>query len=118
LRIVLEVIEGAFIDRKIFDNLNLDNLNQTAVEIGRRRLSQICHAVNMLQVRDSDQLHNKPLIVDLAIEPARDGYAERNKVLKYRARDGGAPGGGPAAPAPAARSNGGTAPWKKRPAAQ
>ena|SRR6516165_726871 len=109
LRAVLQVIDGEYAERKIFDNINLENQNETAVEIGHRRLSQICHAVNMLQVRDSAELHDKPMLVDVGIEPAKGEYAERNKVLKYRPR---------VAPSPQKNTSpltgkSGTAPWKK-----
>ena len=42
LQLVLEVIEGPYKGRKVWERLNIVNSNQTAVEIAQRSLSQIC----------------------------------------------------------------------------
>ena len=51
-----------FAGRKVFDRLNLNNPNPVAVEIAYRTLSAICHAVGVIQVEDSSQLHNRPML--------------------------------------------------------
>jgi hypothetical protein len=71
LRAVLEVIGGEYTGRKFFDNINLENPSTTAVEIGHRRFSQICHAINTMQVRDTTQLHDKPCWSTSASSPPR-----------------------------------------------
>ena len=40
----LDVLEGEYAGRKLFDRLNLINANPTTVEIAQRTLSAICHA--------------------------------------------------------------------------
>ena len=111
LRFALEVMAGQYVGRRIFDNINLENASQTAVDFGRRRLSQICHAVGVLQVRDSEQLHNRPMLADVAIEPAKGEFGDRNKILGYRPRadNSSAPPRGPSRP-----NGGGTPPWTQR----
>src|SRR5690606_14954828 len=52
-----EVTAGEFKGRKVWARLNLDNPNPKAVEIAQRELSAICHAVGVLQVTDTQQLH-------------------------------------------------------------
>ncbi len=88
----LEVLEGAQRGRKIWDRLNLANRNQQAVEIAQRQLSAICHAVGQIQVSDSEQLHLRPVLVTLAVEPdSRDAHLpveerrKQNKVKGYSA---------------------------------
>lgn len=66
LQFVFEVVEGQYKGRRIWDRLNLVNSNTQAVEIARRTLSSICHAVGVLQPKDSMQLHNIPLTVKVA----------------------------------------------------
>ena len=46
----LDVLEGAYAGRKLFDRLNLVNANPTTVEIAQRTLSAICHATGLMQV--------------------------------------------------------------------
>ena len=61
LELVLQIIDGQYKGRKLWDRLNLFSKNQTAVQIAQSTLSAICHAVNVIQLQDSQQLHDKPL---------------------------------------------------------
>ena len=67
LELTLEVQGGEFQGRKLFDRLNLWNKNPTAVEIAQRQLSALCHAVGVLQLGDSEELHNKPVLAKVGI---------------------------------------------------
>ncbi len=88
LELALEIQSGEFHGRKLFDRLNLHNSNKQAVEIAQRQLSQICHAVGVLQVADSEQLHHKPMIAMVKLRPARDQYDASNEVKGYKAAQG------------------------------
>ena len=103
LQLVLEVIDGPYKGRKVWERLNLVNKNQTAVEIAQRSLSQICHAVGHLQLQDSVELHNKPMMAKIVVRQ-QDGYDDTNEVKEYSAYPGGAPAPAQAAPKPAAPS--------------
>ncbi len=97
LNLSLQVLDGPFKDRLVFDRLNLVNPNAKAVEIAQRQLSQICHAVNVLRVNDSAELHDKPLVATLKVRKRPD-YADSNEVAGYK------PANGVATPAPVART--------------
>lgn len=84
----LDVLEGPFAGRKLWDRLNLVNSNPTTVEIAQRRLSAICHAVGRMQVQDSEELHLIPMIADVKVKPPKDGYGASN-TMRYLPRDGG-----------------------------
>jgi len=89
------VLEGQFAARKLFTNLNLQNKNPVAQEIAYRALSAICHAVGVIQVADSAQLHNHPLQIKVSLRPASlsgDGknYEASNEVKGYRSIQAGA----------------------------
>lgn len=96
LQLVLEIIEGPYKGRRIWDRLNLVNSNHTAVEIAQRTLSQICHAVNHLNLQDTVELHNKPMVAKVVVRQS-PGYDDANEVKEYRAGTGGA---GPTPPPP------------------
>lgn len=90
LATVYQVLEGKYKGAKLFDRINLQNSNPTAVEIGYRQLSAICHAVGVIQVEDSAQLHNRPLGVKVSLRPAGPGadgknYDASNEVKGYKA---------------------------------
>jgi Protein of unknown function (DUF669) len=78
----VDVHEGDYQGRKLFDRLNLVNPNPTAVEIAQRTLSAICHATGKMQVQDSDELHLIPMMVDVKVQPPKNGYDASNK-LRY-----------------------------------
>lgn len=60
---------GANHGRDIMFNLNWENSSAKAVEIGRGRFSAICHAVNVLHVQDTQQLHNIPFVLEVDVTP-------------------------------------------------
>lgn len=82
LEIRAEVIAGEFKGRKLFTRLNLENPNPTAVEIARRELSSICHAVGVLHPTDSAELHNLPLIARVRQTRREDG-ATSNDITAW-----------------------------------
>jgi len=111
LQIELTVTSGTASNRKLWARLNLVNPNQQAVDIARRELSAICHAVGVLQVNDSDELLGREMMVDVAIEKNGQTGEDTNKVKGYSAIGAAAPARAavPASkPAPAK-----AAPWAK-----
>ena len=108
LQLSLEIIEGEHQGRVISDRLNLNNPNATAVEIAQRTLSAICRAVGVMTPRNSEDLHDKPLMVKVKVKPADATYSASNEIDGYEAASG-----SPAkASAPAAAAS--TPPWKKK----
>lgn len=129
----LDVIDGEFAGRKLWDRLNLVNKNAKAAEIAERTLSAICHAVGVMNVSDSEQLHGKAMLAKVKVKPAEGNYQAANEISTYAAMPGYAPAAkpafrpavaqaqaaqvaAPAASAPAAQASGGATPppWRKR----
>lgn len=81
---VLNAQAPAFIERKVFVRLNLINNNQTAVDIAQRELSAICHALGILKITDSIQLHDRPMTCSVKYQPAKGEYSEGNKIAGYK----------------------------------
>ena len=119
LKLELEIIDGDQQGRKLIDRLNLDNQNATAVEIAQRTLSAICHAVGVLTVQDSEELHMIPMVAKVKVEPGRTvngkEYGPGNGIGGYRKDDGGRPAQTrpmpPTAPKPSTGAS--SAPWKR-----
>jgi hypothetical protein len=57
------IVDGQYKNKKLFARLNLVNGNEKAVQIAKSELSAIAHAVGVLVVEQSEQLHGKPLWV-------------------------------------------------------
>jgi len=127
LEITFEIIDGKGKGRKVWERLNIRNVNKKAEEISQRQLAALCRSVGVLNLQDTDQLHNIPVVLDIEIEK-REGYDDQNRVKGYSASGSTAPVASTPAlrastPAPAAApvaANGGgnsTPVWKKKTAA-
>jgi len=82
LQLTLEVVSGEHRGRKLWDRLNLDNPNSTAVEIAQKTLSAICRAVGVLRPQDSAELHDK-LMLAKVISKKYEGE-DRNEIKGYK----------------------------------
>lgn len=110
LQLTLDIVDGEYKGRKLFDRLNLINNNSQAVEIARGTLSAICHAVGVLEPQDSVELHNVPLQVKVIVKKNAETGEMQNEVKGYKPKDGtpssAAAGAKPAAGKPAAAAAG------------
>ena len=88
LQLTYDVIDGEYKGRKLFDRLNIRNENETAQAIAQASLSAICHVTGVPRPKDSEELHDKPFIVRVAIRPAKDEFAASNIVKEYKYSDG------------------------------
>jgi len=128
----LEVIEGDFKGRKLWAKFNVQNSNQEAVRIAQRQLADMALAVgHQGELRDSADLHYKPLIARVEFIPSgtvtKSGYRydqDSNDVKGFEKYNGAATGGqgnapsaGPTAGATNASTSGspssGAAPWQR-----
>lgn len=91
LKLTIEIIEGPYERRKVFENLNIRNPSPDAQRIAQRALADLCLATGTGAIRNSEELHDKPFVARLKIEPAKDGYDAKNKVARYKPRSGQAP---------------------------
>lgn len=87
ITLMFKIIEGPAVGRTLFTNLNTDNPSAKAVEIAYRQLSSICHAVGIMQVADTAELHNLPLQIQVKVTPAKGEHDAKNEVKNYKAID-------------------------------
>jgi hypothetical protein len=106
LEIQFQIIEGEYANRNVWARLNLDNPNPTAVQIARGQLSAICRAVGVMTPKDSCELHNLPLVIDVKCKKREDTGEMTNEVKGFSKKEA------PAAPARPASAS--TPPWARR----
>ncbi len=79
----LDIQEGDHSGRKLFERLNIKNSNQKAVDIAYRTLGEIVKAVGKTTIKDTEELHNKRLVVNVVIDPPtpyeKDGVKHEGK---------------------------------------
>jgi len=121
LQLTFDVIGGQHNGRKLWSRLNLVNPNATAVGIAERELSAICHCVGVMNLTDSEELYDRPLIVDVIQELNPMSGQQTNRIKGYAQADGlpaaskPAPKAKPAAPAGFATGRvAAAAPWAAR----
>lgn len=107
LELEFTILAPSHANRKVWVRLNLENPNDTAVDIARRDLSAICRAVGVLRPRMPEELHGRPLGIKVTVKPAKGDYAESNEVKGY------APVGEDAPKVAAAANGGRSAPARK-----
>jgi len=106
LALTMQIIEGKYADRKIWENLNLHNPNEVAEKIARANLKAIAEACGFAELDDTDQLNDIPFILVLDID-RKD--PTRNRVMGYkRAGAGAAPSASSTASAASAK------PWERK----
>lgn len=108
LEITFEVLDGNGKGRKIWERLNIRNSNKKAEEISQRQLSALCRSVGVMNLGDTVQLHNIPVMINVDVETS-EGYSPQNRVKSYEPAGGTAPvASNPAlrtpAPTPAAQA--------------
>lgn len=82
LKMTYRVIEGPHEGSSIWHNINYVNASAKAQEIGQREFSALCHAVGVLSVTETEDLHFKPFTAKVGIEPAQGEYKAKNKIVK------------------------------------
>jgi len=107
LQLTFQVIEGEFKGRYLWSRLNLDNPNETAVQIARAELSAICRAVSVLAPNDSVELHNLPLMIAVKCRKRPDTGEITNEIKGFEKKDA------PPKPMTATPSVNGPPPWKR-----
>jgi hypothetical protein len=107
LQLTFTIIDGEYKNRVLWARLNLNNPNATAVKIAQSELSAVCHAVGVMQPRDSADLHNLPLVIVVKLRKREDTGDLANDIKGYERKGAGAPA---QQQAPAAAS---TPPWRR-----
>jgi hypothetical protein len=122
LELTHEIIDGPYKARKAWARLNLVNSNAQAVEIANRDLASIRAATGVPNPRDSQELHNKPMLVRVEFIKAGTTKGKKtydrdtNEIRAWKKAEGyvatnTAPSNAPAANNQAASS---TPPWANK----
>lgn len=97
--------------RIVFGNLNIKNKNPKAEAIAYQQLGDICRAIGLTQVSDSDELIGGQLFIKLKIRE-QEGYDPSNDIAGWKALGSSLPAAA-AAPATASANGASKAPWAR-----
>jgi hypothetical protein len=85
LKFQWQIIDGQFKGRKIFLWLNYIHPKKDVQAISQGELAQICNACNVRDAKQTEQLHNIPVVLKLGIRADQNGEPQ-NRILKYQKR--------------------------------
>jgi hypothetical protein len=80
LKLKFQVIDGPHKKRTLYSWLAVLNPSEVAQRIAHQNFSALCHAVGVLKVTDTSQLHGKPLLIAVGFETNHRG--EPANVIK------------------------------------
>jgi hypothetical protein len=112
----IDIMDGQYKGRKLWDRLNLVNSNPQAAEIANRTLSAICHATGKMHITDSEQVHYIPMLIKVAVRPSgvdKSGVQReaQNEIKGYEKVEGFSSSKPPAAAAASTTAK--SAPWRR-----
>jgi hypothetical protein len=82
IKLELKVLDGPHKNRKLFDNINIDNPSNKCVEIGMRVLSALGRAIGATAITDTSQLLNQVVIPHVIVQ--NDAvYGQKNAIRTY-----------------------------------
>jgi hypothetical protein len=108
IELTIEIMDGDFSGRKIWERLNINNPSEQTVQIARSQLNQLATALGQVPLKDTDQLLEIPFTLTLDID-RKD--TTRNRVMGYSSASS-APRVA-AKPAPATATGTAKKPWEK-----
>jgi len=114
IELTLQVIDGEFSGRRLWDRLNVSNPNKTAEDIAKRQLQELCLAAGVTALTETEQLHDIPVLAQVDFDKKDPS---RNRVLGYKSVGPAKPlasqGARPVASAPPA-SKPAARPWERK----
>lgn len=110
MSLTFDIIDGQFKGRKIFTGLNVQHVDPETERISQEQLGNLMHAIGVIDLKDTAQLHMKPVMIKVKVREAKGGYDASNDVSGYKpATNATTPTGG----VPAA-ANASLPPWQKK----
>lgn len=113
LELTFTILEGEYKGRQQWARLNLENPNATAVKIARGDLSAICRAVNVMQPRDSVDLHNLPLVIAVKLKKRGDNDELTNEIKGFEPKQSGSSTSTSSSQSQQTPTSSAPAPWKR-----
>jgi hypothetical protein len=73
LKLKFQIVDGPHKKRTLYSWLAVLNPSEVAQRIAHQSFSALCHAVDVLKVTDTSQLHGKPLLLAVGFETDHQG---------------------------------------------
>lgn len=84
LELKVQIIDGEFKGRTVFDRLHLNNPSDTTRKIAKGTMAGILDSLGMTAINDSSELHNRPMMAKIVVKPASGEWSAGNEVKGYK----------------------------------
>jgi hypothetical protein len=92
LSLTWEIMSGHHEGRMVFDRVNIRNKKEKTQAFGLRQFANIYTAIGLSSISDSEELHFRPLMIDVVIKEDKTGqYGPQNNIKKYSPQNEAAP---------------------------
>jgi hypothetical protein len=105
ISVEFQVVGGPSSGRRLWNNYNVSNVNKQAEDIAKQQFAALCSACNVSDLKDTEELHDIPLIVGVMIDKKDE---TKNRIVTYKSAAAPAPKAPPKPAAPA-----GARPWQR-----
>ena len=85
LKVVLHCLDEEYAGRRVYEYININHPNEKVVAIAERQLAELCNACGVLELEDTQELHEIPIVVRLKVEAGNEQFGPSNKVKKFMA---------------------------------
>ena len=79
------VLDGEHKGRHVWQRITITNASDKAVAMGQHELWEVCHALGVMQLNDSSELHDIPVEVPVRIEKGSGDYGDQNVIGRFQA---------------------------------
>lgn len=80
INLTLEIMEGTYAKRKVWDILSVKSDNPVAVSMAKRKLDNIAKALGLLVIQDADDFKFKEIGIELVLDKKDAG---KNQIKRY-----------------------------------
>ena len=80
IELTMQITDGQYSGRRIWERLNISNPNKVAEEIARSQLNGLRAALGIAKLESTEQLHDTPFVLSLDIDRKEP---TRNRVMGY-----------------------------------
>lgn len=83
LKLVMHCLDESYAGFRVYEYLNIDHPNEKVVNIAQRQLAELCGALDIEELEDTNELHDLEFIARLKVEPGNGDFGPSNKVKKF-----------------------------------
>ncbi len=84
LKLTFEIMSGQYERRRIWERMNIMNHSETAQRIANQQLARLCKAAGLGIIDDSEELHFRPVTIEVGAKVDETGrYRDQNVIKRF-----------------------------------